>query len=377
MRNVRGSGSDSGALQDPHEPGILTVRFRRDGRTAQFELRACAVRRELRYGHASNFRKRMFVVAAVAHCSPPRPRPATSPRQGASADIDPAKLATVERGTMVRSVVATGKVEPITKVEIKSQGERHHQGAPRRTSTASWHEGDVLAELDKDQLLAQVRGAEANLLAAQRGARRRRGAAEEEPRRSRRPRRRVRAPGLRARADAFRAAPHRAVRARRCAQRGRRGGEPQARRAVAAGRQPGEGGGGARAGRPGQGGRRPRRRGSRERHHPRADPRHRAHARRRDRQPGVVDPQSGRQRDARDDARRHRPGIRSRQGRRGRHRPRAARPGRRASASRRSRTRSSTARSRRSRRWASRRTTSPTSKCACRSTTRARNSRRT
>ena len=41
--------------------------------------------------------------------------------RGASPEIDPARLAVAERGTMVRSVVATGKVEPITKVEIKSK----------------------------------------------------------------------------------------------------------------------------------------------------------------------------------------------------------------------------------------------------------------
>src|SRR5205814_2322064 len=41
--------------------------------------------------------------------------------KGAGADLDPSRLAAVERGTMVRSVVATGKVEPITKVEIKSK----------------------------------------------------------------------------------------------------------------------------------------------------------------------------------------------------------------------------------------------------------------
>ncbi len=38
---------------------------------------------------------------------------------GASANIDPLKLAIVERGIMVRSVVATGTIEPVTKVEIK------------------------------------------------------------------------------------------------------------------------------------------------------------------------------------------------------------------------------------------------------------------
>src|SRR3981189_1921273 len=41
--------------------------------------------------------------------------------KGASPEIDPSRLATVERGTMVKSVVATGKVEPITKIEIKSK----------------------------------------------------------------------------------------------------------------------------------------------------------------------------------------------------------------------------------------------------------------
>jgi len=35
--------------------------------------------------------------------------------------IDPSKLAKVERHDLAKSVVATGKVEPITKVEIKSK----------------------------------------------------------------------------------------------------------------------------------------------------------------------------------------------------------------------------------------------------------------
>jgi HlyD family secretion protein len=85
--------------------------------------------------------------------------------RGASADVDPSKLATVERGTMVRSVVATGKVEPITKIEIKSKANGIIK-ALRVNVDSLINEGDVLAELDKDQLLAQVRGAEANLLAA-------------------------------------------------------------------------------------------------------------------------------------------------------------------------------------------------------------------
>jgi len=85
--------------------------------------------------------------------------------RGASVDVDPSKLATVERGTMVRSVVATGKVEPITKVEIKSKANGIIKQLQVNVDSVV-NEGSILAELDKDQLLAQVRGAEANLLAA-------------------------------------------------------------------------------------------------------------------------------------------------------------------------------------------------------------------
>lgn len=84
---------------------------------------------------------------------------------GASVDIDPSRLVTVEQGTMVRSVVATGKVEPITKIEIKSKANGIIKALPVNVDSVVT-EGTLLAELDKDQLLAQVRGAQANLLAA-------------------------------------------------------------------------------------------------------------------------------------------------------------------------------------------------------------------
>jgi HlyD family secretion protein len=85
--------------------------------------------------------------------------------KGASPEIDPSKVAVVELGTMVKSVVATGKVEPITKVEIKSKanGIIKVLNADIDTSVAA---GDVLVELDREQLAAALRGAEANLLAA-------------------------------------------------------------------------------------------------------------------------------------------------------------------------------------------------------------------
>src|SRR3954452_7921344 len=83
---------------------------------------------------------------------------------GASTNVDASKLATVERGTMVKSVVATGKIEPITKVEIKSKAngiiEKLYVDVDRVVNA-----GDVLADLDKEQLRARVRELEANLQA--------------------------------------------------------------------------------------------------------------------------------------------------------------------------------------------------------------------
>ena len=84
----------------------------------------------------------------------------------AEATVDPARLATVEQDTMIRSVVATGKVEPIAKVEIKSKAngiiERLHADVGDVVKA-----GDVLVELDKENLLAQVREASANVQAAE------------------------------------------------------------------------------------------------------------------------------------------------------------------------------------------------------------------
>jgi HlyD family secretion protein len=85
--------------------------------------------------------------------------------KGASPEFDASRLATVERGTMVKSVVATGKVEPITKIEIKSKANGIIKALNADIDLAV-KEGDVLVELDKEQLAAALRGAQANLLAA-------------------------------------------------------------------------------------------------------------------------------------------------------------------------------------------------------------------
>jgi HlyD family secretion protein len=80
--------------------------------------------------------------------------------------IDASKLAKVEKGDLAKSVVATGKVEPITKVEIKSKAsgivKKLHVEYGDRVK-----KGQVLAELDKEEIEAQVRSQKANVEAAE------------------------------------------------------------------------------------------------------------------------------------------------------------------------------------------------------------------
>ncbi len=80
--------------------------------------------------------------------------------------IDPSKLAKVERGDLARSVVATGKITPITKVEIKSKA----SGIVKKLYVDTGDhvkQGQVLAELDKVEIEAQVNSAKAQLLSSQ------------------------------------------------------------------------------------------------------------------------------------------------------------------------------------------------------------------
>ena len=42
-------------------------------------------------------------------------------RLASGTSIDPSKIAKVNKGDVARSVVATGKIQPITKVEVKSK----------------------------------------------------------------------------------------------------------------------------------------------------------------------------------------------------------------------------------------------------------------
>jgi HlyD family secretion protein len=80
-------------------------------------------------------------------------------------EIDPSKLGAVERGDIARSVVATGKVTPIIKVEVKSKA----SGIVKKIYVDYGDRvkaGQLLVELDKEQLQASVREGSANLEAA-------------------------------------------------------------------------------------------------------------------------------------------------------------------------------------------------------------------
>ncbi|MGB6828402.1 MAG: efflux RND transporter periplasmic adaptor subunit [Terracidiphilus sp.] len=82
------------------------------------------------------------------------------------ASLDPNRLARVTRGDVAQSVVATGTIEPITKVEVKSKA----SGIVEKlfvdiNSTVT--KGQELAQLDKQEISDQVDAARAQLAAAE------------------------------------------------------------------------------------------------------------------------------------------------------------------------------------------------------------------
>jgi HlyD family secretion protein len=76
--------------------------------------------------------------------------------------IDAEKLARVERMDLARSVVATGKIEPVTKVEIKSKASGIILKLPVNVGDVV-RQGQVICELDKNDLQPRVREAQAAL----------------------------------------------------------------------------------------------------------------------------------------------------------------------------------------------------------------------
>lgn len=80
--------------------------------------------------------------------------------------IDPNRLAKVQRGDVARSVVATGKIQPITKVEVKSKAsgivEKLYVDINNHV-----RKGQQLAQLDQQEIVAQVDAQRAQLAAAE------------------------------------------------------------------------------------------------------------------------------------------------------------------------------------------------------------------
>jgi HlyD family secretion protein len=78
------------------------------------------------------------------------------------AKIDPEKLAKVERADLARSVVATGKIQPVREVEIKSKASGIIQSLPVNFGDYV-HQGQVICVLDKNDLEPRLTEARAAL----------------------------------------------------------------------------------------------------------------------------------------------------------------------------------------------------------------------
>jgi len=94
----------------------------------------------------------------------------TAIAHGTRPKIDPSQLAKVERSDVAHAVVATGKVQPVTKVEVKSKA----SGIVTKLFVdvnAHVTKGQVLAQLDQQEILDQVAAQKAQLAAAEANSR--------------------------------------------------------------------------------------------------------------------------------------------------------------------------------------------------------------
>ncbi len=87
-------------------------------------------------------------------------------RLAKGAGVDPNRIAKVARGDVARSVVATGKIQPITKVEVKSKAsgivEKLYVDINYKVK-----KGQELAQLDQQEIQAQVDAQRAQLASTQ------------------------------------------------------------------------------------------------------------------------------------------------------------------------------------------------------------------
>jgi HlyD family secretion protein len=87
-------------------------------------------------------------------------------RLAKGATIDPNRLAKVTRGDVARSVVATGQIQPITKVEVKSKASGIVEKLYVDINNVV-KKSQPLAQLDQQEITAQVEAARAQLAAAE------------------------------------------------------------------------------------------------------------------------------------------------------------------------------------------------------------------
>jgi HlyD family secretion protein len=111
-------------------------------------------------------RRRRWIISGVALVAIVGVAVVAASALKSNAAVDPSKVAKIERGDIARSVVATGKVEPLTKVEVKSKA----SGLVKSVLVdygMRVKQGQVLVELDKEQLAATLREQMAALEAAE------------------------------------------------------------------------------------------------------------------------------------------------------------------------------------------------------------------
>ena len=87
-------------------------------------------------------------------------------RLAKGASIDANRLAKVTRGDVARSVVATGKIQPITKVEVKSKASGIVEKLYVDINNVV-KKGQQLAQLDQQEIVAQVEAQRAQLASAE------------------------------------------------------------------------------------------------------------------------------------------------------------------------------------------------------------------
>jgi HlyD family secretion protein len=113
--------------------------------------------------------KRLWIVLAVIVCVLSGGGVVAAKSLSSSAPLDPSQIGVAENGDIARSVVATGKVQPITEVEVKSKA----SGIVTKLDTdinQTVHVGQVLAQLDQQEILDQVAAQKAQLAAAEANA---------------------------------------------------------------------------------------------------------------------------------------------------------------------------------------------------------------